>query len=183
MKLVVGLGNPGNEYANTRHNVGMRVVETMAPSFAEKKKFNALVARQGEVLFALPLTFMNRSGEAVRRLMDFYKVTPQDVLLVYDDKDIRFGTIRLRSEGSSAGHNGVQSVIDHIGEEFARVRVGIGNDDMVRYVDQADFVLARFNRHEEKMLPEIIQAAARGVQELLQNNLDKTAHRDITVSV
>jgi PTH1 family peptidyl-tRNA hydrolase len=178
MKLVVGLGNPGEQYAPTRHNVGWQVLEKYDLRWQEKRAWQAAVARSGETLFVRPLTFMNESGRAVRAVLDYYKLSPADLVLVYDDKDLPFGTIRLRSGGSAGGHNGVQSVIDHLGSaDFARVRLGI--EPAVGVADTAQFVLQRFSATEAKDLPKLLEAAKGAIEEILQHGLDKTSHRDL----
>lgn len=134
MKIIVGLGNPGNEYAKTRHNVGFMLVDALAEHLninLWKEKFNAQIAetRIGteRVLLVKPQTYMNNSGEAVGPLMRWYKVEPEDIIVAHDDMDIPAGAIRIRKKGSSGGHNGIKSLIAHIGSEnFARVRMGVG---------------------------------------------------------
>lgn len=134
MKIIVGLGNPGNEYAKTRHNVGFMLIDALAEHLnitLWKDKFNAQIAegRIGaeKILLVKPQTYMNNSGEAVGPLMRWYKLKPEDIVVAHDDMDIPAGTIRIRKKGSSGGHNGIKSLISHIGSEnFARVRLGIG---------------------------------------------------------
>lgn len=134
MKIIVGLGNPGNEYAKTRHNVGFMLIDALAEHLnitLWKDKFNAQIAegRIGaeKILLVKPQTYMNNSGEAVGPLMRWYKLEPEDIIVAHDDMDIPAGTIRIRKKGSSGGHNGIKSLISHIGSEnFARVRLGIG---------------------------------------------------------
>ncbi len=186
MKIVVGLGNPGKEYARTRHNVGWMVLDAVRGDdrarldFHFEKKWNADVAKTGDVVYCKPQTFMNRSGAAVRALMDFYKVELANVIVVYDDKDLPFGVVRLRSSGSSGGHNGVQSIIDLLGyTDFPRVRVGIASEEM--HGDAADYVLARFSKEQENMLPDVVTAAAHAVQKILAEGITKQSHADIQV--
>jgi PTH1 family peptidyl-tRNA hydrolase len=139
LKLIVGLGNPGREYAGTRHNVGFAVLDELAErfgcSFRNKLRFTAKVAEwngpAGKIVLAKPQTYMNRSGAAVAALVNWLKLTPSDVLVVVDDADLPLGQIRLRSSGGSGGHNGLRSIIEALGgnEEFARLRIGIGRPD------------------------------------------------------
>lgn len=159
MKLVVGLGNPGKEYDHTRHNVGFMVLDQLKLDWQEQKKFKGLLAKQGDLLYLKPTTFMNHSGEAVRAVMDYYHVTVPELLVVFDDKDLPLGTIRFRTKGSSGGHNGLKSIIAHIGsEEFARYKIGIAPTDPERVMgDTADYVLAKFSPTEKKALPEIMK--------------------------
>jgi PTH1 family peptidyl-tRNA hydrolase len=176
MKLIVGLGNPGEKYERTRHNVGFRVLDALGLNFSHEKKFNADVAKDGDVLYCKPLTFMNNSGQAVRALVDYYKIDPADVTVVYDDKDLQFGTIRLRSVGSAGGHNGVRSIIGNLGtNEFGRVRVGVAAKSPID--NTADFVLARFTPDEEDRLPQIIDASVTILREI--QNGGPLTHRDV----
>ena len=165
--LIVGLGNPGPQYARTRHNVGWLVVEKLADAYGlsfDRLQFKARVA-QGtahgrRVILAKPLTYMNLSGEAVGPLLRFYKVELDHLLLVYDEMDIPFGTLRLRPSGGSGGHGGMRSVIGVLGTEaFARVRVGVGRPPPGW--DPPDFLLAPWTRDEETHVPDLV---ARGAQ-------------------
>lgn len=158
--LIVGLGNPGKEYENTRHNIGFMTLDAFTESngfdsWVNKKDLRCLMAtaRLGntQVVAIKPTTFMNLSGEAVQAVAHFYKVPVERILAVYDEIDIPFGQIRLRIGGSSAGHNGVKSLIQHIGEGFGRVRIGIGPKDPPQ-IDSADFVLARFSSEQQNQL-------------------------------
>lgn len=180
MKLIVGLGNPGREYEKTRHNVGWRVLDSLKLDFSVEKKFNAELARREDVLFCKPLTFMNNSGIAVRGIADYYKIAPADIVLVYDDKDLPFGTVRIRSTGSAGGHNGVASVIAHLGTmEFGRMRIGILSEE--HRGETGDFVLSRFSKNEEAVLPKIITACTKELQELTHGIAPAAEHRDIRV--
>lgn len=189
MKLIVGLGNPGRKYARTRHNVGWRVVDVLVTEFGERFSYvkeceNDLVKVQdaiGDVVVIKPRTFMNESGRAVRSAMDYYKIAPADVVVVHDDKDLPFGTIRLRFGGCSAGHNGVQSVIEHLGEGFSRVRIGVANAEMAQFDDAADFVLAKFTKEEEARIADLVDAAVAAIQDWRKHGLDPKSHRDIRV--
>ncbi|MBX7149335.1 aminoacyl-tRNA hydrolase [bacterium] len=162
MKLIVGLGNPGSEYAKTRHNFGFMVVdllaETLKSSFKDSK-YKAEIASaeiNGEkVLLVKPQTFMNVSGEAVQPLAHFYKVAPQDILVVFDDLDLPFGRMRLAAKGGAAGHNGIKSLISHLGtQEFPRLKMGIGRPPGVMEV--TDFVLSAFVKTQKKVLEELL---------------------------
>lgn len=158
--LIVGLGNPGKEYDGTRHNIGFAALD----AFAEKNDFDPWInkkdlrcematARLGDtqVIAIKPTTFMNLSGEAVQAVAHFYKIPVERILAVYDEIDVPFGQVRLRTGGSSAGHNGVKSLIQHLGEGFGRVRVGIGPKDPEQ-MDSADFVLAKFSNEQQAEL-------------------------------
>lgn len=160
--LLVGLGNPGKEYELTRHNVGFRCLDefvaknTDMGSWMVKKDLKCQLAtgRLGEVrvVAVKPTTFMNLSGDAVRAVSDFYKIHPNQTIAVYDELDINFGQIRTRMGGGSAGHNGIKSIIQHIGEDFGRVRIGIG-PKKPEQIDSADFVLSKFTSQEQADLP------------------------------
>lgn len=167
-KIVVGLGNPGRQYAQTRHNFGFMVVEelarrTGAPS--PRKRMNAEITETrfdgDRLVLVMPQTFMNDSGIAVREIMRWYKVAPEDVLVVVDDLDLRFGQIRLRARGSAGGHNGLKSIFKEIGtQEIPRLRLGIGRSG----THAIGHVLARFSEDEQRELPALVGEAADAVE-------------------
>ena len=148
--LVVGLGNPGAQYANTRHNVGFMAVDALAGGdVAWKSEKNALVARREfdgrRVIFVKPQTFMNNSGVAVHGVMTFYKIPLENVIVIHDDMDIPVGDCREKIGGGSAGHNGIKSIDAHIGREYRRIRIGIGHPrDFDLPMDPSDWVLGKF---------------------------------------
>lgn len=163
--LVVGLGNPGTEYDGTRHNIGFACLDAFAkandfgPWIAKKtlKSVQAEATLGGtRVILIKPSTFMNLSGEAAAATAHFYKIPADRIVAIYDELDIPFGQIRSRTGGSSAGHNGVKSLIQHIGEDFGRVRVGIG-PKQPEQIDSAGFVLARFSPDQQKELKSLTQ--------------------------
>ncbi len=165
--LIVGLGNIGKEFEGTRHNCGFMAVEEYAkinsfPKWQEKTKFKAFISEDfvagKKVILAKPTTLYNLSGESVRALKDFYKLANSDVIIVHDELDLPFGTVKEKQGGGSAGSNGLKSIISQIGEEFKRIRIGIKND-LLEKMDAADFVLANFSSAEKKQLDEIIKAA------------------------
>jgi PTH1 family peptidyl-tRNA hydrolase len=165
VKLIVGLGNPGAKYRGTRHNIGFAVVDELARRAAvdfDSAPVDALVARVRQtpaaVLLAKPMTFMNTSGEAVGGLVRYYKVEPLDLLVVVDEVQLPLGKVRARARGSAGGHNGLKSLIEHLGEEFARLRIGVGRGDMRR--DLADHVLARFEPAESAEVERMTARAA-----------------------
>jgi PTH1 family peptidyl-tRNA hydrolase len=167
MKLVVGLGNPGSEYRDTRHNVGFLVIDEVVRRWRVsdqwREKFGALHVKTtvgGEaVIVAKPLTFMNLSGQAVAGLEGFYKIDPADLLVVTDDVALPLGRLRARPEGGAGGHNGLKSVIEHLGTQaFARMRVGVGRGDNRR--DLADYVLGRFDAGEREIVSAAVLRAA-----------------------
>ena len=161
MKVVIGLGNPGKKYERTRHNMGFIAVDSLRKKFNlndEREKFQALVSEKNidgeKVIFFKPQTFMNLSGNAVIEIINFYKLDPKkDIIVIYDDMDLPFGDIRIREKGSSGGHNGIKSIISHIGEEFIRIKCGIGTKEK----DAIEYVLGEFNQTEQKNLDEILE--------------------------
>ena len=168
-KLIVGLGNPGREYAGNRHNVGFQCLDRLAEAWGlsfSKRKHKALLA-QGKIAglkttLAKPQTFMNLSGEAVERLARFYKLPPQGILVIYDDLDLPLGKIRLRPEGGSGGHRGMKSIIEHLGTGgFPRLRVGIGRPT---HGDPVDYVLSDFAPDELMTIEETYERATSVVE-------------------
>jgi PTH1 family peptidyl-tRNA hydrolase len=175
MLLIVGLGNPEPKYDGTRHNIGFAAIDSFVAAtddmgqWVSKRDLKAIVSTgrlaDTKVIAIKPTTFMNLSGEAVREVMDFYRVQPDKVIVVHDELDIDFGQIRLRMGGSSAGHNGIKSVTQHIGEEYGRVRIGVG-PKMPPQMDSADFVLQKFSKDEQEKLPQLLREANAILSEL-----------------
>ncbi len=170
---MVGLGNPGAEYAATRHNVGFMVIDEVARRYgiAKWKKHDG--ANQADdaahnVVFVKPLTFMNLSGTPVRLISSWYRTSAEGVLVVSDDMDLPFGKLRMRPAGGHGGHNGLRSVIATIGEEFPRLRIGLGRPEY----DSVDHVLSPFHDEERRALPAIIAAAADGVERWLDDGVE-----------
>jgi len=166
MKLIIGLGNPGKEYAKTRHNVGFMVIDALAKNlgvdFKLNKKFQAEIAviKNGkeEIVLVKPQTFMNLSGTTVRAVMDFYKLSSKDIVVIHDDKDILFGQVKYQTDRSAAGHNGIKSLIEHLGtQDFARIRVGVAWGDKEKMGDTAEFVLRNFTKTELESLGGIVE--------------------------
>ena len=162
--LIVGLGNPGNEYKNTRHNVGFMAVDSLAPANAVwKKEKNALTVRMEQdgvkIILVKPQTFMNNSGDAVQPLMAFYKVPLENIVVIHDDMDLKLGTLREKTGGSSAGHNGIKSIDNAIGNEYKRIRIGIGHPrDFESKIDPADWVLGKFDSEQLKQIKSVIKS-------------------------
>ena len=178
MKVVIGLGNPGKKYEKTRHNIGFIAIDNLRKKLNvndEKEKFQALVSEKNidgeKVIFLKPQTFMNLSGNSVIEIVNFYKLDPKkDIIVIYDDMDLSFGDIRIREKGSSGGHNGIKSIISHIGEEFIRIKCGIGAKEK----DAVEHVLGEFNQTEQKDLDEILEKINNCVIEMLSvQNLDR----------
>lgn len=161
MKLIVGLGNPGREYENTRHNCGFMVLDYLANKLnveINQAKFKGLYTKtkiDGEdVVLLKPQTYMNLSGESISEVMRFFKIDKKDVLVIYDDLDLPVGKIRLRESGSAGGHNGIKSTISHLGgQDFKRIRIGI---DKHPYIPVVDYVLGKFTAEEQQTLSEAI---------------------------
>lgn len=173
--LIIGLGNVGKEYAGTRHNIGFEILDSFAktnnfPAWVNKKdlKCELATANLGEnrVILCKPTTFMNNSGEAVQAVQHFYKMYNQNTLVVYDELAVGFGQIRSRVGGSDAGHNGVKSLINQVGEDFNRLRIGMGND-LTDKADASSFVLGKFSKDEQSKLPEIIKEASAMITEYI----------------
>ena len=178
MKVVIGLGNPGKKYEKTRHNIGFIAVDNLRKKLNvndEREKFQALVSEKNidgeKAIFFKPQTFMNLSGNSVIEIVNFYKLDPKkDIIVIYDDMDLSFGDIRIREKGSSGGHNGIKSIISHIGEEFIRIKCGIGAKEK----DAVEHVLGEFNQTEQKDLDEILEKINNCVIEMLSvQNLDR----------
>jgi PTH1 family peptidyl-tRNA hydrolase len=167
MKAIVGLGNPGSAYRATRHNVGFDVVDELTRRWnVGLKPWKAVadlaIVRDRGVLLAEPRTFMNASGEAVGRIAAFHKIEPADLLVVVDEVQLPVGRLRIRSSGSAGGHNGLKSIIQHIGDAFPRLRLGVGRGDP-RW-DLADHVLSTFSRDEREVIDRAILRAADAVE-------------------
>jgi PTH1 family peptidyl-tRNA hydrolase len=182
IKLIVGLGNPGVRYANSRHNIGFMIADRFARShefdFA-RKRFNARITEGSiggqRILLAKPQTFMNSSGEAVGKLFAFYKIVPHDLLVVYDDLDLPLGKMRLRSRGSSGGHHGMESIIARVGtSDFPRLRVGIGRPNPQADIDH---VLGSFDADERTMMDETFARAADAIDVWLAGGITAAMNR------
>jgi PTH1 family peptidyl-tRNA hydrolase len=177
MKLIVGLGNPGDEYRDTRHNVGFMVVDTIAKRHALgwRHRDQVMLAKNfgaDAFLVAKPLTFVNRSGDAVGELMRYYGVGPADLLVVVDEAALPFGRLRARARGSAGGHNGLKSIIERLETtEFARLRLGVGRGDPRR--ELADHVLARFEPGERAELEAFIARAADAAEMFTVEGIEK----------
>ena len=166
MYLIAGLGNPTREYDKTRHNVGFSVIDVLADKYnidVSDRKHKALCGRgviEGEkVLLLKPQTFMNLSGESIREAVDYYKIDPEDIIVIYDDISLEPGQLRIRLKGSAGGHNGIKNIIAHLGtQEFPRIKVGVGAKPPK--MDLADYVLSRFGAEEQKIMDEAFGEAA-----------------------
>lgn len=178
MYIIVGLGNPGDKYAKTRHNVGFNVIDILAKEYlidVSKIKHKALVGegRIGteKVILVKPITYMNLSGESVVDICNYYNIDLENLIVIYDDIDLDVGKIRIRKKGSGGTHNGMRSIIKCLGSnEFPRVRVGISKPQNGQ--DLADFVLSRFSKDDEKLMQESYENAAKAIDCTIRENLD-----------
>ena len=180
--LIVGLGNPGRNHRENRHNIGFMAVDRLAEKYAinlNAAKSRAIVG-DGRILdcpaiLAKPQTFMNLSGDSVGPLAAFYKIPPENVLVIYDELDLPFGTIRLREQGGAGGHNGMKSLINHLGQEFPRVRLGIGRPP--GRMDPAAWVLRDFGEEERPLLTEILAEAIQAIETYLTDGIQLAMSR------
>ncbi len=163
-RLIVGLGNPGRKYIETRHNIGFMVIDQMATDsafkFVDEKRWKSQLAKDSDRFLLKPQTYMNDSGLAVGKVASFYKIDADQILIVYDDLDLNFGQLRIRSQGSAGGHNGVRSIISHLGtQDFPRLRVGIGRQEG----ESSNHVLGKFSTEERSILEKSIKEAVLAV--------------------
>jgi len=177
MKLIIGLGNPGKRYEKTRHNVGFMILNALrekldSSDWSLSKKFNAetsgLTINGEKIILAKPMTFMNASGQSVQLIAHFYKVVPEDIIVVHDDKDLKLGDVRVQEDRSHAGHNGIKSIIEHIGtQKFTRVRVGVASENEKKMRDTSKFVLGKFGLFDRKKVEEVIQQSTEEIKKIL----------------
>ena len=172
MKLIVGLGNPGNEYNFTRHNSGFLALDYYFKvhnlKWDEKPKMSAVYGRDGDVLFIKPQSFYNLSGKAVAEYMNYYKIAASDLLVICDNFDLEFGKVRFRSSGAAGGNNGLKSVDQYLKtSDYARIRIGTGNDELRTKMGDVDFVLSRFAPEEKERLPEILNEVCERIDDFL----------------
>lgn len=172
MKLIVGLGNPGLKYEKTRHNIGFDILELLGRKVkisSIKEKFNGIIGEvtfNGEKIILLkPQTFMNLSGDSVGAIVKFYKIEKKDILIVYDDMDLPLGQIRFKEKGSSGGHNGIKSIITYIGQEFSRVKCGIGKPVLKN--GNIDFVTSKFSKEEQIIVNEMMIEATKCIEDFI----------------
>ncbi len=175
--LFAGLGNPGPQYALTRHNVGFMVIDELILRHHANKlsssSFQAELYKFDEHFLCKPLTYMNLSGEALAKVKNFYKIALDDIVVIHDDLDLPFGALRFKRGGGHGGHNGLKSIDAHIGKEYIRIRIGIGKPE--HKTEVASYVLSPFNEQERQILPKIIAHAADAAEALTNKSLEEVA--------
>lgn len=179
MKLIIGLGNVGAKYMFTRHNVGFMLVDKIAMdnsvTFKENSKLKSLIAKftaDEEIMLVKPTTYMNLSGEAMRAVIDYYKISPENMIIVYDDLSLNLGKIRFRANGSDGGHNGIKSIIQHLGSKnFARLKIGIGPQPPI---PSEAFVLQNFDKDSLEELKTILSTSEEAINFYFKNGIEKT---------
>lgn len=175
MYIIAGLGNPGREYENTRHNMGFAAIDSLAEKLnikLNKRKFKGLYGEgfigSEKVILIKPQTFMNLSGESILDIMQYYKTEPKDLIVVFDDASIHLGRIRIRPSGSSGGHNGMKSIIYLLeSDEFSRIRIGIGNPDY----NMVEHVLGRLSIDEQKVMDDVVDEVTEAIKAIIENGV------------
>ena len=183
MYLIAGLGNPSKNYEGTRHNIGFTMIDAIGEKFGidvTTKKHKALGGRgiiDGmRVILAKPQTYMNLSGESIREIADFYKIEPENIIIIYDDISLDVGRLRIRKKGSAGGHNGIKNIIAHLGtQEFPRIKVGIGNKP--EGWDLADYVLSKYSKAEQEALKEASDDVIGAVRLMIMDDIDAAMNR------
>ena len=178
MKMIVGLGNPGEEYINTRHNVGFMMIDNYAQEHninRFKQKFNGLYAKfehnMETYILLKPQSYMNLSGTVIKKFASFYKIKPEDILIIHDDLDLPVGKIKVKFKGSSGGHNGIKNIIENLNtEDFSRFKIGISKNDNIEI---KDYVLGKFNKLELEKIKKIYSFSSCLINDFLDNNIDK----------
>ncbi|MBE6161070.1 MAG: aminoacyl-tRNA hydrolase [Firmicutes bacterium] len=172
MKLIVGLGNPGKEYENTRHNIGFMVLDYMKKNEKWKEKFDAFYIKDDDVIYLKPLTYMNVSGFAVEKAANFFKIKPEDILVIQDDLDLPFNNYKLKRNSSAGGHNGIRSIIACLGtNSFLRLKIGIAHD---RSIDTKDYVLSKFAKQNLEELESKFSLYEEIINYFIKNDAEKT---------
>ncbi|MDO4555715.1 MAG: aminoacyl-tRNA hydrolase [Lachnospiraceae bacterium] len=183
MKLIAGLGNPTKEYEGTRHNVGFMAIDVMSEAYGirvDSLKHKALIGKgviEGQkVILAKPVTYMNLSGEAVRAIADYYKIPPEDIIVIFDDTTLDVGRIRIRKKGSAGGHNGIKSIIAHLGTmDFPRIKVGIGAKREGQ--DLADYVLGHFSKEERANLTDVLEDVKKATALMVWDDIEEAMNQ------
>jgi len=183
---VVGLGNPGSKYEFTRHNIGFRIVDSLArdmgTEFKKVKSYYSLISRgtinNHKVMLVKPQTFMNLSGRAVSRVVSYYKISLQDLLIVYDDLNLESGQVRIRKKGSAGGHKGIESIMQYLNsEDIPRLRIGISNPSVNFNFDCVSYVLSNFNNDEKDKIEEVIQLSTEAIKTIIEDGFEKAMRK------
>jgi PTH1 family peptidyl-tRNA hydrolase len=183
---VVGLGNPGLKYEFTRHNIGFRIVDSLARNieieFKKVKSYYSLISRgminTHKVILIKPQTFMNLSGRAVSKVVSYYKIPLQDLLIVYDDLNLELGQVRIRKKGSAGGHKGIESIMQYLNnEEIPRLRIGIGNPSVNFDFNCMSYVLSNFNNDEKDKIGEVIQLSTKAIKTVIEDGFEKAMRK------
>lgn len=186
MKIVVGLGNPGLKYEFTRHNIGFRIVDSLAQDieieFKKVKSYYSLISRgminNHKVMLVKPQTFMNLSGRAVSKVVSYYKISFRDLLIVYDDLNLELGQIRIRKKGSAAGHKGIESIMQYlVSEDVPRLRIGIGTPLVNFNFDCVSYVLSNFNGDEKDKIKKVIQLSTEAIKTIIEDGFEKAMRK------
>lgn len=178
MYLIVGLGNPEEEYSKTRHNMGFNTINKISQQYnieVKQNKFQALygsgMIEKEKVILLKPQTYMNLSGESVKEVAEFYNLKPEEIIVIYDDIDIEKGYIKIRKKGGAGSHNGMKSVVEELqSTDFARIRVGIGQPEFKS--DMINYVIGKVPQEEQEILQQGVEKAAKAVEEILKNGID-----------
>ncbi len=183
---MVGLGNPGSKYEFTRHNIGFRTVDSLAQDieveFKKVKSYYSLISRgminNQKVILIKPQTFMNLSGRAVSKVVSYYKIPLQDLLIVYDDLNLELGQVRIRKKGSAGGHKGIESIMQYLNsEEIPRLRIGIGNPSVNFNFNCMSYVLSNFNNDEKDKIEELIQLSTEAIKTVIEDGFEKAMRK------
>ena len=178
MKMIVGLGNPGKQYERTRHNSGFMAIDKVAEKLnlnIDKKECADKKEKNNQVILVKPQTYMNNSGEAVSQIMKYYHIDINDLLIIYDDLDLKYGQLRLRLKGSSGGHNGIKSIINYIhSENFKRIRIGIEKNPLI---ETADYVLGKVEKDKQQLFDDSIEKASQAAIEFITDEFEKIMNK------
>jgi PTH1 family peptidyl-tRNA hydrolase len=184
--MVVGLGNPGLQYEFSRHNTGFRIIDNFAlnieTEFKRVKSYDSLVSRgklmNHKLILVKPQTYMNLSGKSVNKIVSYYRISFQDLLIVYDDLNLELGQIRIRKRGSAGGHKGVESIIQYLNsEDIPRLRIGIGKPSINSNFDYVSYVLSNFNNNEKDKISEVIQLSTEAIKTVIEDGLEKAMRK------
>ena len=186
MKIVIGLGNPGSKYEFTRHNIGFRIVDSLARDieieFKKVKSYYSLISRgminNHKVMLVKPQTFMNLSGRAISKVVSYYKISFRDLLIVYDDLNLELGQIRIRKKGSAGGHKGIESIMQYLNSgEIPRLKIGIGNPLVSFNFDHVCYVLSNFNGDEKDKIKKVIQLSTEAIKTIIEDGFEKAMRK------